>query len=490
MEKVGHVDTSRKAISLRVGLGTIAYALIRLKGIVTLPIVTRLLGPENYGIYSMISNTASMVWPIASLNLGFGCATFLVHQRKRNEIAQHYYSALYLSSVTTLLGAVLLIVSSEWTGLTRSLGPYVGVAAFYLLLSNTRELAVLPLQTFQRTKELVSFNLLSEFGAAVIGVLVLVFGFGFRVFVWGPLIFMSMLTAFVLARNVCLYGFYPRIDWTLVKKFTSVSLPLLPVSFSQWALQSLDSFFIAHYLGTVAVGINSVAYSFAGMVQGMLVVLNYVYYPTLVAFWDRGPHAFYEAVNTSVRYVTVLCGLAVVGFTAAAEPIVHLLAAREFGDAASLIPIVVAAYGIHIITQMYRAATLTLEKNVAPVARGYLIGLVCNLLLNPIVIPVFGLTGAALNTLFSYGVTHLLVINFGRKRSNGAIEWRHQVRVVLPTVCGTVVAWLITGHHWVNAFLALIIGISVFVLVAFKNGLLAMEDFKLARKFVLEVLYG
>src|SRR5690606_269047 len=84
------------------------------------------------------------------------------------------------------------------------------------------------------------------------------------------------------ARMVLTFGYQAAIDWSLLKKQLAFSLPLLPVGFSQWALQGLDNFFIDAILGKASVGIYSVAYMIASITLALTVASNYVWYPTLV----------------------------------------------------------------------------------------------------------------------------------------------------------------------------------------------------------------
>lgn len=484
------IDLSTQAVASRVMYGALFYALIRVKGIVTLPIMTRLLGPSDYGVFAVISTTVNMIWPVLALNLYYGCATYLVHMRTPADIARSYYSTLHATTLTTVIGAVVMVVTARWTGLDKAVSSNVALVACYVVVALWREMAVMPLQTFQRTTWLVVFNTATEYGSVFIGIGILLLGFGLSGFLWViPLIlFVGSLVLF--ARHLREFPYFRGIDWVLIRKFLAVSLPLLPVGFSQWALQSLDSYFILFYLGARSVGVNSVAYTLASLLLGLLTVLNYVYYPTLVGVWEQSRDRFFGVVHTSIRYVTLVSGWAIVVFAASSSFLVRLLAARNFGEAAPLVPLIATAFAFHTVTQMYQAAILTFHKKTVPIAFAYITGLIVNVVLNPVTIPRFGLTGAAWNTILGYGASHVLITLMFVQKSGQSVAWRERLKGIPPVALGWIAAYMTTAPDWTGALRALVTGTIVYLSAAFAIGLLERNDLRRLRALVLEAIHG
>ena len=490
MSQTIKVEFGKRAVVARLITVTLLYALVRFKGIVTLPILTRVMGLEDYGLFSVIFVTVNLVWPFAALNLHTGCSLYLVHLRQPEEIARSYFSSLHVMLLGGTAGTLLIVTTARWTGLAKAVGPYVALTGLLVLGSIFSQMAATPLTSFQRTRGFFLYNAVTEYGGAALAIGALLLGYGLQGFLAAMSLVSLVTGGFLLYQYTREWGYYPGIDRRLVRKYIRAAVPYLPVSFSQWGLQSLDSYFILYYLGASAVGVNSVAYSLASIILGLLALLNYIYYPTLVAIWGDSRDRFYPIVTRTIRYVALLCGWAIVLFAAASPLLVRLLAAREFGAATPLVPLIVLAFSLHILTQMFQAATLTVNKNTVPLAFAYLAGLAVNAILNPITIPRYGLAGAAWNTVVAYALTHLLVMLFSVRNAPGQIGWGIQLRSVPAVASGWLVTLPLAAPGWSGALVAMAAGTAVYALAAALTGLVTRSDLKQVRMLLAEVRHG
>lgn len=418
------VTVTRRAVLLRAFYGLLLYGFLRLKGLVTIPIVTRLLSPEEYGVINISWATVSMLWPLFSLGLHTGCGLFLVHLREKEQIRRAYYTTLNFMAISVAIGCVGMVLTSRWTGLQDSLGGYLLATVCYLVVTVLKETGSLILQVFQRTRTLMVLNTSVEIGSVLVSLVLLLQGFGGPGLIWSYTLVTLAGAIWNHLSHLKEFGYYRGIDWHLLRQYLTASLPLLPVSFTQWGLQSLDSYFLFHYHGSSVVGINSVAYSFAGLVMGVLVVLNSVYYPTLAYIVQQSQEQFHTLVRESVRAMTLLLGWVLVLFVLGSRTLIETLSAPAFYTAATILPIIVACYCSYIVMQMLQAATLAVFKRTGLVAGTYLAALLVNVVLNVIMIPDGGLMGAAIATFVSYALMLLGML--------GVATFKARIQGVIP----------------------------------------------------------
>lgn len=90
----------------RIGLIGVTNLFLSLSGIILLPILTKNLAIEDYGIWAQITVTIGIVTPIASVGLDSAMARYLPSLTKKDEIQEIFYS-IFLSVLP-----VYIIVSS------------------------------------------------------------------------------------------------------------------------------------------------------------------------------------------------------------------------------------------------------------------------------------------------------------------------------------------------------------------------------------------
>jgi len=95
-----------KKFTKNVGLITIVNVLVVIKGIIFLPLITKMLGVLNYGIWVQLLVTISLLAPIVRLGLTNAIVRFVAAEKNNEEINEGVYSALFL--IVVLSSAVFL----------------------------------------------------------------------------------------------------------------------------------------------------------------------------------------------------------------------------------------------------------------------------------------------------------------------------------------------------------------------------------------------
>src|SRR2546422_8937162 len=260
-EPEGAVSTSRGQHSGFV-IDTVAAAitqlLLRLRALITLPLIVRLLGTAEYGIWAQVLAFVGLASTIVGLNLHIPLIRFVSAERARSqEIYGTLLSATVLLTVPT--AAIVSVFAGPIGGSLlkgEPLREYIQVSSLLIVFANIR---LLNLNAYRATGRIILRSVMDLIHAlgetiGIVGILVATQSL-FDVFV-----FMAVWEgAFVLLQTPHVISV---MGWTLPRRAVlwdavRYALPLFPAGLSIWMLDPVDRFFIGHMLGATAVGIYS-----------------------------------------------------------------------------------------------------------------------------------------------------------------------------------------------------------------------------------------
>jgi O-antigen/teichoic acid export membrane protein len=323
----------------------------------SVPVLARLLSPEDYGLAAMAMPVILFVMMLADAGLG----TSLVRTAKTDEPAWH--TCFWLSvGLGTFLGCVIALLS-----------PVVGYTLHEpRLTSLTLALAaIIPLQTFTlvpgaalhkqgrfgiiASTEIVA--ICTSIGAALFCGLS---GLGVWALIWQQIVFYAVRLVLTLTRST----YRPRLVFDLHDAWGHVIFGrnLLGVSVISFVSRSLETLAIGRIRGPGPVGIYSMAFQFARL-PFMLVTgpLQYVLYPHVAAIReDKKKLAKLFLLLT--RALAMVCLPAVGLVAAASDPIFHLLLSKKWGHAAPIFVLIAPAAALQPVTAILGTFLLALGR--------------------------------------------------------------------------------------------------------------------------------
>jgi O-antigen/teichoic acid export membrane protein len=192
-------------------------------------------------------------------------------------------------------------------------------------------------------------------------------------------------------------------------------VPLLLFEMSSLVNDYADRFLIRHFLGSAQVGIYSVGYNFATYVQGLVTAPLWMsIFPIYTKIWETdGPEKTSEFLNVFLNYYLALAVLIIAGVSVTSRELITLLASSKFAAAASVTPFVIASVMLYGTTHI-TAAGFYLVKRTKTIALLTLSCALINILINLVLIPSYGILGAAYATVISYLILTALITIFSR----------------------------------------------------------------------------
>ncbi len=388
---------------------------LRLKGIITLPLITYLMMPEELGVFNLILNTASFFVPLLTLNLTDGPVLYFVREKDKGRLSHMYSTVLNATLLSSLGGFILSYVCIQMFPALASLRPYFLYCMLMYLSLHLFKVTSYILVIYQKTDRMIYYSAWNELGGIALGILLVWWGWSYKGLVVGSLVAAGAVAAWLLRLFFREIRYYLRVDLHYFKRFLSMSLPLLPVFIFSWIMQSLDSYFLAFYQGTEAVGQYAVVYSICRIVLATSMALNFFWYPVSVKLWQ-------EARDKYLRYFRMLVSLSIpvlftilLLFEANSRLIVYIFARKpEYQHIYPYISLIAFAFIMQVLITII-TAPLYANENPRWILCANLCGGLLKLILNIALIPGYGLWGASISTALSYLLV-VVVLSWGTYR--------------------------------------------------------------------------
>ncbi|HYC81298.1 MAG TPA: polysaccharide biosynthesis C-terminal domain-containing protein, partial [Solirubrobacterales bacterium] len=241
-----------------------------------------------------------------------------------------------------------------------------------------------------------------------------------------------------------------RPDLPLLRRLFRFGLPTMPAEVSLYALNFVDRLIIVRSLGLAEAGLYSLAVKFAQAVNVLVRGFQLAWPP--LAYSIRDDDEARRAYATVVTLFVAGCAFVVTGMWLYARWIVRALAAPQFFDsyeAVGLLAAAVTLYALYLVMVVILGRTGRTEFNL-PAAIG---ALVVNVVLNLVLVPPFGIVGAAIALVASYLVVAALMYVFTQRLFPVPYQWGRLMRVVFAAAVLVAVGELAMPTDGVLGFL-------------------------------------
>lgn len=374
----------------------------RLIGFLMLPIYTRVLSPEEFGIRAMVTVGVDLVGMVCSL----GLTTAMIRHYTGDQGQQRRPIAVSTAYVTGALvlgtGVTLGLLTAPWLA-TLVLGDaaYAGflrLGLISLFFINTMDIGLAYLRVRERaaTVALVSLSTLALTLTSNI-VLVVVLRWGVAGILYGEIAtfaIFSTLLAWLTLREVGV-----RVSLGLARRMIVYGAPLTLMPFAWLLVNRSDGVFLTHQGSLGAAGIYALA------IQCAQVLLLSIVMPFRDA-WDPGqfelardPDA-QRAYRRTFQAFTFTIIMAALAFAVAADDVIRVMAAPRFHSAATVVPILLAAHVVMGMSLFFNSGLLV--KNRTALLGGVaLVTAAVNVAANAFLVPRYFALGAASSRLIA-----------------------------------------------------------------------------------------
>jgi O-antigen/teichoic acid export membrane protein len=359
-----------------------------------LPVYTRVLSPEEYGIRAMIALGLEIVGLLFAFGLKEAINRFYAGDAvTRPEAA----STGLLAHVGTIgVGAALGLATAPWLSHLllgdAGLAPFLRLGLVAFFFAHVLEAAFIYLRARRRALLVAGVSVANLVAMVSLN---LVFVVGFR---WGVAgIFYAEIVVMGLAGSVLTVlalrqvgtAFVPALALRMVRFGT----PLMFLPLAWLLVNRADIMFITHHGSLAAVGVYALAVQCA---QALMVTLV----DPFRNFWDPtqfdvardpGGSATYRRI---FQWFTFTAVVAAFGLAIAVDDVLVVMAAPAFHGAAAVVPVLLVAYVLSGVHLLFNTALLV-EKRTTLIAAMAIVTALVNITVNALLVPHFLALGAA-----------------------------------------------------------------------------------------------
>ena len=455
------------------GLGAAAPSVLSL---LLLPVFTRFLTPTEYGVIALlltVEAAGNLVfrWGLdtAFLRLFYDCADMEGRQRLASSIL-----AFLLAANGMLLAVGLFAAPGIGTGL---LGTPANSGALRLVIFNTFVAGFffipLTLLRIERRSTRFATVMFSRAVATVAVRLLLVAGFGMGVFGFVLANLLVTMVLGVILGKWCAYLVRPIVSRDIMVEALRFGLPQLPSGYAHLVIAWSDRYILSRYATVGDIGVYSIGVTLGLGIQYFLRPFQTAWMPFLYEMMDReDARATYRAVTTYAFLVLVFMAAAL---SATADDLLRFATPPDYHGAARIVPWV--AMGA-VLQGLYQLASvgLAITKRTAyyPVATGLTVA--ASLSANLVLIPRFGIMGAAYTHVLAYGILAAAGTALSQRQYPVRHEW---VRLLKITAAG-LAAYVLSTSAQIGApgTVGSLLGRATLVVVGYPAGLLTLGFFR------------
>lgn len=418
--------------SLIYGLGVTISQLI---GFFLLPLYTRYLTPSDYGVLELLGVTGGILGII--LVMGLSSALFMSYFKYDNEENRKTVvstTLIFLTATSLCFTLILMVAASNFSSLFFDSTQYTFYFQVIFLTLFFDTAIVIPLEVFRIREESKKYvvvslvRLLMSVGLNIYFIVVL--ERGVLGILESGLITAGSLYAFLIPGIIKETKF--RFSIVDLKEMLCFGLPLVPGGLGTWILTVSDRYFLLVLSTTHELGLYSLGYKFGLIVQGLIVgPFTLAWAPF---FWSTAKEENAKEVYSSVLTYFVLVAMFVaLGLSVLSKEVLVVMTTPPFYGAYKVIPLIALSYVLYGCYYILGAGfNLAKKTKYVPFIVG--VGAAMNLGLNFLLIPNYGMMGAAVATLISYSMLPMGSYFVSRRFYSIKYEWGRISKIFLAAV--------------------------------------------------------
>jgi O-antigen/teichoic acid export membrane protein len=394
------------------GIYTLSSLAVPLVALVLAPFLSRHLSRDDYGALAVLNTAIALAAGITQL--GLSSAFFRAYSydyESQNDRLKVLSMVVILLSLITIPTAIMIILAAPWLAplLLKSDNPAlvssVRLTGVVMLLQNFTVPGLAWMRAENRVVLFVIlsiFNLLLSLAANIVLVGVLKMGISGSLMATG----LGFSAVAICTMPVVLWRAGLRLHWNIAKSMLSFGLPNVSTFISVWVLQLADRFLLARLGSLSQAATYTIAYSL-GSVLGVVVLSPFqLAWPSAMFSIAKRRDAL-SVFQLVFRWYGLVLLFSTYGLILTGTFALHLFFPPGYQAAAPIIPIIGSSlmfYGVY----NYMTLGMGIRRKTWLTFIFTACAALFNVVLNLILIPLYGSMGAALATFFAYGALSLI----------------------------------------------------------------------------------
>lgn len=403
-----------------------------------MPLYTRVLDNNEYGTVDLIIQTGNMLLPLVSIGIINGVIRFGLDK------TYHKKDVFSTGVISVIIGFTVLLLFEPLLSKMQYIQGHTALIYVFILMSSLRSLC----SQFVRAKGLVRLyafdGILSTITTILFNLLYLValnwgiLGYVLAIVSSDFLSIMFLMTTAKLGRYIKFRGLDSVTFWAMLR----YSIPLIPNTLFWWITNVSDRYLVTYMVpaGAAANGLYAVAYKIP-------TVINLVSSIFMDA-WQMAAVSEKKGKKRDIFFSRVFYNYQSLIFTAASglilfsKLITMILVSEDFYESWQYIPFLLMATTYSCMVSFLGSVYMVEKKsvmNLVTTASGAILNIIFNLLL----IPKYGVNGAAFATFISYFSVFLLRVLDTKRYMK--VRWQ-AAKIALNTIVLLLQSWVLIAE--------------------------------------------
>ncbi|MEV4883000.1 oligosaccharide flippase family protein [Chitinophaga ginsengisegetis] len=386
----------------------------RILAFLLLPILTRYLSAEEYGINSYITSVMTFVFVIAALSLNtYVLRNYFLESDDdaRKKLVGNIFATICLFNVVLLLIELLLIPLA-----LKTFDVKIPFYPFFLLgvVNNFFDvISIIPLVLYRVKGNTKGFFILSTsrivFQYVLTYILVVLFKQGLIGTFYARLLVnlpFGVLYFIIISRYAPI-----RFNYKRFRDALTFSLPLIPGSISYLIFSISDRIILERFVGLAEIGIYSVAVTITLALNVVIQALYKTIEPLLFKAYTTPD--FLNVNAKMYKYYLLLVYTGGFGISIFSKEIFHFVGSRAFQVGANIVPAMVLSVILSGVT-LYLNTVLVAEGRQKIISVAIVVSAIVSIMLNFLLIPHMGYYGAVVASLLASLSSNIIAHSYAR----------------------------------------------------------------------------
>lgn len=217
-----------------------------------------------------------------------------------------------------------------------------------------------------------------------------------------PYAVVGVVSTYLFTKALPGFNVIGRTDWKTVKELVDFSLPISVSNATGFVIRSSDIFLVLYFLSNEAVGAYGVVYSLSQLVRMFSTAFNFLGMPVASKLESDENLGDALRVNESIlRWLAVLSAPALFPMLAYPEFIISFIYGQDYTAGSAALVVLASGFAIHNVFSPNRSL-LTATGHTKTMMGNNIVTSALNLILNLVLIPQYGVLGAAIATVAAY----------------------------------------------------------------------------------------
>ncbi len=463
----------------------------RFLGFVLVPFYTNVFAPKEFGIQAYIYAFLAF----ANIVYIYGMdAAFMKYAAAEEKDKKKVFSTGYIFvTITTIVFSFILFSTYQWIAEKADLSDYSYIFLYVIGTLYLDTTTLIPFANLRLERKALKFAIIKILNIVINitlnFILILKYKFGIEA------IFISNLIASAFSFVVLIPEVLKNIKFTVdkfyLKKMFYFGIALLPASAAATIVQVVDIPIVRELTNESTLGIYRANYRLGIFMMLFVSMFNYAWQPFFLtnAKEENAKKIFSKVLSLFLIFTSFLWVILTLFIdNIASIEFLHgkTLIGKEYLGGIYIVPIILLAYMFYGLYFNFIAGIYLEEKTkYLPIITG--IGAVLNIVSNFILIPIIGILGAALSTLFSYIVMSIGIYFVSQKFYKIKYEYSLIAKVMSVILLISTIFYYFTFTSSVTIELKLFI-LSIYIILFFALKIVKKDDVFYSIKILMRKL--